>query len=57
LYDIQALKNPSILIEPSLFPRRIVMNPVKRDTKSKVGLKIRRMKACVNDRYLAQLVG
>ncbi|CAN7153577.1 ISAs1 family transposase [Caballeronia sp. LjRoot34] len=37
--------------------RRIVMNLLKRDTTSKVGLKIRRLKACANDRYLAQLLG
>jgi hypothetical protein len=31
--------------------RRIVMNLLKRDTTSKVGLKIHRPKACANDRY------
>jgi hypothetical protein len=36
--------------------RRIVMNLLKRDTTSKVGLKICRLKACANDSYLAQLL-
>jgi predicted transposase YbfD/YdcC len=37
--------------------RRIVMNLLRQDRKAKVGLKIRRLKACMNDRYLAQLLG
>ena len=36
--------------------RRIVMNLLKRDTTSKVGLKIRRLKACAKGRYLARLL-
>jgi hypothetical protein len=37
--------------------RSIVMKLLKRDTTSKVGLKIRRLKACANERYLAQVLG
>ena len=37
--------------------RRIVMNLLRQDRNAKVGLKIRRLKACMNDRYLAQLLG
>jgi predicted transposase YbfD/YdcC len=37
--------------------RRIVMNLLRQDRQAKVGLKIRRLKACMNDRYLAQLLG
>jgi len=33
------------------------MNLLNRDTTFEVGLKIRRLKACANDRYLAQLPG
>ncbi|MGF6766207.1 putative transposase YbfD/YdcC [Paraburkholderia sp. GAS33] len=37
--------------------QRIVMNLLQLDTTTKVGLKNRRLKACANDRYLAQLLG
>jgi hypothetical protein len=37
--------------------RHIMMNLLKRDTTSEVGLKISRPKACANDHYLAQLLG
>jgi predicted transposase YbfD/YdcC len=37
--------------------RRIVLNLLRQDRKAKVGLKIRRLKACMNDCYLAQLLG
>jgi predicted transposase YbfD/YdcC len=37
--------------------RRIAMNLLKRDTKAKIGLKNRRLKACINDAYRAQLLG
>jgi predicted transposase YbfD/YdcC len=38
--------------------RRIVMNLLLRqDRKAKVGLIIRRLKACMNEYYLAQLLG
>jgi hypothetical protein len=37
--------------------RRIAMNLLRRDTKAKIGLKNRRLKACVNDAYRAQLLG
>ena len=37
--------------------RRIVMNLLRQDRKAKVGLKIRHLKACMNDHYLAQLPG
>jgi hypothetical protein len=37
--------------------RRIVMNLLRQDKAAKGGLKIRRMLACANDRYLAQLLG
>ncbi len=37
--------------------RRIVMNLLRQDRKAKVGLKIRRLKACMNDHYRAQLPG
>jgi hypothetical protein len=33
------------------------MNLLKRDTKAKVGLKIRRLKASASDNYLAQILG
>jgi predicted transposase YbfD/YdcC len=37
--------------------RRIVMNLLRQDRTTKAGLKIRRMLACANDQYLAQLLG
>ena len=37
--------------------RRIVMNLLRQDCTTNVGLKNRRMLACANDRYLAQLLG
>ena len=37
--------------------RRIVMNLLRQDRTAKGGLKIRRMLACANDKYLAQLLG
>jgi predicted transposase YbfD/YdcC len=37
--------------------RRIVMNLLRQDRTTKAGLKNRRMLACANDRYLAQLLG
>ncbi|WP_217497456.1 hypothetical protein [Trinickia violacea] len=37
--------------------RRMTMNLLRQDRKAKVGLKIRRLKACMNDRYFAQLLG
>ncbi|HTR07891.1 MAG TPA: hypothetical protein VMJ11_14830 [Paraburkholderia sp.] len=37
--------------------RRIVMNLLRPDKKAKGGLKIRRMLACADDRYLARLLG
>lgn len=36
---------------------RITMNLLKRDMTSNVARKIRHLKACANDRYLAQLLG
>ncbi|KVR01779.1 transposase [Burkholderia ubonensis] len=37
--------------------RRITMNLLRRDTSTKVGIKIRRLKAATSDRYRAQLLG
>lgn len=37
--------------------RRIALNLFKRDTKTKVGIRTRRLKACADDRYRAQLLG
>ncbi|CAE6737009.1 ISAs1 family transposase ISTha2 [Paraburkholderia domus] len=37
--------------------RRIAMNLLKRDTRTKAGLNIRRLKACANDQYRASLLG
>jgi predicted transposase YbfD/YdcC len=37
--------------------RRISMNLLRQDQTTKVGLKNRRLKACANDNYLAQLLG
>ena len=37
--------------------RRIAMNLLKRDTQAKIGLKNRRLKACINDSYRAQILG
>lgn len=37
--------------------RRITLNLLRQDRSSKVGIKIRRMKACSSERYLAQLLG
>lgn len=37
--------------------RRIALNLLKRDTKAKARIKSRRLKACANDRYRAQLLG
>ncbi|MGF6604621.1 putative transposase YbfD/YdcC [Paraburkholderia sp. GAS448] len=36
--------------------RRIALNLLKRDTKTKVGIKNRRLKACVSDRYRAEIL-
>ncbi|MGA9917527.1 MAG: hypothetical protein WBR17_33795 [Paraburkholderia sp.] len=36
--------------------RRITLNLLKRDTNTKAGLKIRRLKACANDQYRANLL-
>jgi predicted transposase YbfD/YdcC len=35
---------------------RIALNLLKRDTKTKVGLKNRRLKACASDRYRAEVL-
>ena len=37
--------------------RRIALNLFKRDTKTKAGLKNRRLKACASDRYRAEMLG
>jgi predicted transposase YbfD/YdcC len=37
--------------------RRIVLNLLKRDTRTKAGLKIRRLKASTSDRYREQILG
>jgi predicted transposase YbfD/YdcC len=37
--------------------RRIVMNVLKRDAKTKVGLRVRRLKASADDRYRADILG
>ncbi|MBB6591544.1 ISAs1 family transposase, partial [Ralstonia solanacearum] len=37
--------------------RRIVMNLLRRDRSTKVGLRNRRLKACADDGYRAQLLG
>jgi predicted transposase YbfD/YdcC len=37
--------------------RRIALNLLRRDTNTKAGLKIRRLKACANDQYRASLLG
>ena len=37
--------------------RRITLHLLRQDRSSKVGIKIRPMKACSSERYLAQLLG
>jgi predicted transposase YbfD/YdcC len=37
--------------------RRIALNLLKQDKTTKVGLKLRRLKACANHNYLAKLIG
>jgi len=37
--------------------RRITMNMLLRDTSTKAGIKIRRMKAATSDHYRAELIG
>ncbi|MFL9998599.1 ISAs1 family transposase, partial [Paraburkholderia sediminicola] len=37
--------------------RRIALNLLKRDTKTKTGLKNRRLKACISDSYRAEVLG
>lgn len=37
--------------------RRMALNLLRRDTNTKAGLKIRRLKTCANDRYRAALLG
>ncbi|WP_157379903.1 ISAs1 family transposase, partial [Burkholderia ubonensis] len=37
--------------------RRITMNMLRRDTSTKAGIKIRRLKAATSDRYRAELLG
>ncbi|MFL9989473.1 transposase [Paraburkholderia sediminicola] len=37
--------------------RRIILNLLRQDRTSRVGLRIRRLKACASERYLERLLG